>query len=203
MLVFVRGILYHRYITRERETLMHTMQYLATELELDLEDEYTDEELKALAKDQVSEWLNNEATSEGFVGDWSDWYAVSGRYEDVPILIYNDDNACEFLEALDLIDLKQLEQFNEYFSEFDFPTVNAVMTKYGNGEGIDYREIYEANITSLSSALKIMRGYWNWDSGFFDTQDCTVKTSYLRKKLGIDKTAYRSVYCLVPVDFHF
>jgi hypothetical protein len=182
---------------------MHTLQYLATELELDLEDEYTDEELKALAKDQVSEWLNNEATSEGFVGDWSDWYAVSGRYEDVPILIYNDDNACEFLEALDLIDLKQLEQFNEYFSEFDFPTVNAVMTKYGNGEDIDYREIYEANITSLSSALKIMRGYWNWDSGFFDTQDCTVKTSYLRKKLGIDKTAYRSVYCLVPVDFHF
>jgi hypothetical protein len=64
-------------------------------------------------------------------------------------------------------------------------------------------EIYEANIGGLSGALKIMRGYWNYDSGFFDTSDCTVKTSYLRKKLGIDKTAYRSVYCLVPVDFHF
>jgi len=182
---------------------MHTLQYLATELELDLEDEYTDEELKALAKEEVGEWLNHEATSEGFVGGWSDWHAVSGRYEDVPILIYNDENACSFLEALDMIDQRQLAQFNEYFSEFDFPTINTVMTKYSSGEDVDYREIYEANITSLSSALKIMRGYWNWDSGFFDTDDCTVKTEYLRKKLGIDKTQYRSVYCLVPVDFHF
>jgi hypothetical protein len=181
------------------------MQYLATELELDLEDEYTDEELRALAQDQVGEWLNHEATSEGFVGGWSDWYQVGGRWSEVPILIYNDDNACSFLEALDLIDQRQLAQFNEYFSEFDFPTINAVMTKYGNGEDLDYREIYEANITSLSSAIKIMRGYWNWDSGFVNTSDSTVKTSYLRKKLlnAIDKTQYRSVYCLVPVDFHF
>jgi hypothetical protein len=182
---------------------MHTMQYLATELELDLEEEYTDEELRALAQDQVGEWLNNEATSEGFVGGWSDWYQVGGRWSEVPILIYNDDNACSFLEALDLIDQRQMAQFNEYFSEFDFPTINAVMTKYGNGEDIDYREIYEANITSLSSALKIMRGYWNWDSGFIDTESSSPKTHYLRKKLGIDKTQYRSVYCLVPVDFHF
>ena len=182
---------------------MHTLQYLATELELDLEDEYTDEELRALAQEEVGEWLNFEADGNGFIGGWSDWYQVGGRYEDVPILIYNDDNACEFLEALDIIDQKQLAQFNEYFTEFDFPTVNAVMTKYSNGEDVEYREIYEANITSLSCALKIMRGYWNWDSGFFDTEDCTIKTSALRKKLGIDKTAYRSVYCLVPVDFHF
>jgi hypothetical protein len=178
------------------------MQYLATELELDLEDEYTDEELRALAQDQVGEWLNHEADGSGFVGGWSDWYQVGGRYEDVPILIYNDDNACEFLEALDMIDQRQMAQFNEYFSEFDFPTVNAVMTKYSNGEDVDYREIYEANITSLSSAIKIMRGYWNWDSGFIDTESSSPKTHYLRAKLGIDKTAYRSVYCLVPVDFH-
>ena len=182
---------------------MHTMQYLATELQLDLNEEYTDEELKALAQEQVGEWLNMEATEEGFVGGWSDWYAVGGRWENVPVLIYNDDNACSFLEALDMIDQRQLEQFNEYFSEFDFPTINAVMTKYSNGEDIDYREIYEANITSLSGALKIMRGYWNWDSGFMDTMSCSVKTEYLREKLGIDKTQYRSVYCLVPVDFHF
>ena len=182
---------------------MHTMQYLATELQLDLNEEYTDEELKALAQEQVGEWLNMEATEEGFVGGWSDWYAVGGRWENVPVLIYNDDNACSFLEALDMIDQRQLEQFNEYFSEFDFPTINAVMTKYSNGDDIDYREIYEANINSLSGALKIMRGYWNWDSGFVDTSDNTVKTSYLRKKLGIDNKQYRSVYCLVPVDFHF
>jgi len=53
MLVFVRGILYHRYITRERETLMHTMQYLATELELDLDEQHTDEELAEMARDEV------------------------------------------------------------------------------------------------------------------------------------------------------
>jgi hypothetical protein len=179
------------------------MQYLSTELQLDLNEEYTDEELSALAQDQVGEWLNMEADGNGFIGGWSDWYAVGGRYEDVPILIYNDDNACSFLEALDLIDQRQLGQFNEYFGEFDFPTINTLMTKYGNGEDIDYREIYEANVTSLSSALKIMRGYWNWDSGFMDTENCTVKTTYLRKKLGIDNKQYRSVYCLVPVDFHF
>ena len=182
---------------------MHTMQYLATELQLDLEEEYTDEELTALAQDQVGDWLNMEANGDGFIGGWSDWYAVGGRYENVPILIYNDENACSFLEVLDLIDERQLAQFNEYFAEFDFPTINTVMTKFGNGEDIDYREIYEANVTSLSSALKIMRGYWNWDSGFFDTNDFTVKTSAIRKKLLIDKTQYRSVYCLVPVDFHF
>ena len=182
---------------------MHTMQYLATELELDLEEEYTDEELTALAQEQVGLWLDSEATSEGFIGGWSDWYAVGGRWSEVPVQIYNDDNACSFLEALDEIDKYQLDEFNKYFGEFDFPTVNTLMTKYGNGEDIDYREIYEANITSLSSALKIMRGYWNWDSGFFDTVSGTVKTNYLRKNLGIDKTQYRSVYCLVPVDFHF
>lgn len=182
---------------------MHTMQYLATELELDLEDEYTDEELTALAQNQVGEWLNQEATSEGFIGDWSDWYAVGGRWENVPVLIYNDENACSFLEALDNIDKNQLDEFNKYFSEFDFPTINTLMTKYGNGDTLEFGEIYEANVNSLALALKIMRGYWNWDSGFFDTVDCTVKTEYLRKKLGIDKTQYRSVYCLVPVDFHF
>ena len=182
---------------------MHTMQYLATELQLDLNEEYTDEELTALAQEQVQGWLDMEANGDGFIGGWSDWYAVGGRWEDVPVLIYNDDNACSFLEALDLVDQKQLGQFNEYFSEFDFPTVNAVMTKYSNGDTLEFGEIYEANIPSLSSALKIMRGYWNYDSGFFDTGDCTVKTEYLRKKLGIDNKQYRSVYCLVPVDFHF
>jgi hypothetical protein len=179
------------------------MQYLAIELELDLDEKHTDEELAEMARDEVREWLNFEADGNGFIGAWSDWYEVGGRWEDVPVLIYNDDNACSFLEALDLIDQKQLAQFNEYFSEFDFPTINAVMTKYSNGDTLEFGEIYEANIPSLSGALKIMRGYWNWDSGFFDTDDCTVKTSYLRKKLGIDKTTYRSVYCLVPVDFHF
>ena len=182
---------------------MHTMQYLATELELELDEEYTDEQIADIARDEVREWLNFEADESGFVGGWSDWHEVGGRWSDVPVLIYNDDNACSFLEALDLIDLKQLSQFNEYFAEFDFPTINSVMTKYSNGEDVEYREIIEANVSSLTSALKIMRGYWNWDSGFFDTQDCTVKTSALRKKLGIDKTQYRSVYCLVPVDFHF
>lgn len=182
---------------------MHTMQYLATELELDLNEEYTDEELTALAQEQVGSWLDMEANGDGFIGGWSDWYAVGGRWSDVPVLIYNDDNACSFLEALDNIDKYQLDEFNKYFSEFDFPTINTLMTKYGSGEDIDYREIYEANVYSLTLALKIMRGYWNHDSGFMDTQDCTVKTSYLRKKLGIDNKQYRSVYCLVPVDFHF
>lgn len=182
---------------------MHTMQYLATELQLDLEEEYTEQELIALAKEQVDGWLNIEADSNGFIGGWADFFAVGGRYENVPVEIYNDDNACSFLETLDLIDQKQLGQFNEYFSEFDFPTINALMTKYSNGEDVDYREIYEANVNSLAGALKIMRGYWNWDSGFMDTDSTTVKTSYLREKLGIDKTQYRSVYCLVPVDFHF
>lgn len=182
---------------------MHIMQYLATELELDLDEEYTNEEITSLAQAQVGDWLNNEADGNGFVGGWSDWYTVGGRWADVPVEIYSDDNAYSFLEKLDSIDKKQLDEFNKYFSEFDFPTINTVMTKYASGEDVDYREIYEANIGSLSGALKIMRGYWNWDSGYMDTTDCTVKTSYLRKKLGIDKTQYRSVYCLVPVDFHF
>jgi hypothetical protein len=185
------------------ENPMHTMQYLATELELDLEDDTPDEELQELAQAQVSDWLNMEATDEGFVGGWSDWNQVGGRWDGVPVLIYNDDNACSFLEALDNIDKRQLDQFNEYFAEFDFPTINSVMTKYSKGEEVDYQELYVANVSSLSSALKIMRGYWNWDSGFFDTQGYTTKTSALREKLGIDKTQYRSVYCLVPVDFHF
>ena len=182
---------------------MHTMQYLATELQLDLEEDYTDEELTALAQDQVGEWLNSESNGDGFIGGWADWYAVGGRWSEVPVLIYNDDNACSFLESLDEIDKYQLDEFNKYFSEFDFPTINTLMVKYGSGEPVDYRETYEANVTSLSSALKIMRGYWNWDSGFFDTDNGTVKTQYLRDKLGIDNKQYRSVYCLVPVDFHF
>jgi hypothetical protein len=182
---------------------MHTMQYLATELQLDLEDEYTDEELKALAQEQVGDWLNAESDGNGLIGGWSDYYAVGGRWSDVPVEIYNDDNACSFLEKLDGIDKYQLDEFNKYFGEFDFPTINTLMTKYSNGEDVDYREIYEANVNSLACALKIMRGYWNWDSGFMDTENSTVKTTYLREKLGIDKTQYRSVYCLVPVDFHF
>lgn len=179
------------------------MQYLATELELELDEEYTDEDIADMARDQVRSWLDSEADESGFVGGWSDWNEVGGRWSNVPVLIYNDENACEFLEALDLIDLKQLSQFNEYFAEFDFPTINSLMVKYGRGEEVDYQEFYEANVSSLTSALKIMRGYWNWDSGFFDTEDCTVKTSALRGKVGIDKKQYRSVYCLVPVDFHF
>lgn len=182
---------------------MHIMQYLATELQLDLQDEYTDKELRALAKEQVDGWLSMEANGDGFIGDWSDWYQVGGRWENVPVEIYNDDNACPFIEKLDSIDKKQLDEFNKYFGEFDFPTINTLMTKYSSGEDVEYREIYEANVGSLSGALEIMRGHWNWNSGFMDTEDNTVKTAYLRKKLGIDKTQYRSVYCLVPVDFHF
>lgn len=179
------------------------MQYLATELELELDEEYTDEEIIRIAKDEVRDWLHLEADDNGFVGGWSDWHEVGGRWENVPVLIYNDDNACSFLEALDEIDKRQIDQFNEYYDEFDFPTINGVMAKFSKGEDVEYREIYEAKVNSLSSALKIMRGYWNWDSGFFDTQELVTSTKYLRKKLGIDKTQYRSVYCLVPVDFHF
>ena len=182
---------------------MHTLQYLATELELDLEDEYTDEELRALAQDQVGEWLNMEANGDGFIGGWSDWFAVGGRWAELPVEIYNDDNACSFLSILEDIEKRQLDEFNKYFSEFDFPTINTLMTKYSNGESVSEIDIYQASVGSLGSALKIMRGYWNWDSGFFDTTMGTVKTEYLRKNLGIDKTQYRSVYCLVPVDFHF
>jgi hypothetical protein len=182
---------------------MHTMQYLATELQLDLEEEYTDEELRDLAQQQVGEWLNIEADGNGFIGGWADWFAVGGRFEHVPVEIYNDDNACSFLSKLEDIEKHQLDQFNEYFGEFDFPTINTLMTKYSSGQTVDYREIYEANVNSLAGALKIMRGYWNWDSGFMDTMSCSVKTEYLREKLAIDKTQYRSVYCLVPVDFHF
>jgi hypothetical protein len=179
------------------------MQYLATELQLDLNEEYTDEELTALAQEEVGSWLDMEANGDGFIGGWSDWYSVGGRWSEVPVLIYNDDNACSFLEALDNVDKIQLDEFNKYFAEFDFPTINAVMTKYSNGDTLEFGEIYESNIPSLASALKIMRGYWNYDSGFFDTCSGSVKTNYLRKNLGIDKTQYRSVYCLVPVDFHF
>lgn len=181
---------------------MHTMQYLATELQLDLEEEYTDEELRALAQEEVGIWLDNNANENGYL-EWSDWYAVGGRWSHIPVEIYNDDNACSFLSKLEDIEKRQLDQFNEYFGEFDFPTINTLMTKYSSGQTVDYREIYEANVNSLEGALKIMRGYWTWDSGFLDTTGGSPKTDYLREKLGIDKTQYRSVYCLVPVDFHF
>jgi len=76
------------------------MQYLAVELELDLEDDTPDEELQELAQAQVSDWLNMEATDEGFVGGWSDWNQVGGRWANVPVLIYNDDNACSFTRSI-------------------------------------------------------------------------------------------------------
>lgn len=182
---------------------MHVMQYLLTEVER--MDEQTVEDIEQEAISHVNAWLDLEADGNGFVGGWSDGCSVGGRWANVPILIYSDENACEFLEALDIIDLKQRSQFNEYFAEFDFPTINSVMTKYSSGEDVEYREIIEANVSSLSGALKIMNGYWNWDSGYYDTIDYTIKTGALRARLkqAIDNKDTTMIQCLVPVDFHF
>ena len=175
------------------------MQYLLTEVER-MDDQTTEDiEMEAIAR--VNSWLNDNTDESG----WSDWSIVGGRYEEIPILIYSDENACEFLEALDMIDLKQVAQFNEYFAEFDFPTINSLMVKYGNGEDIEYREIHQANLYSLTSALKILQGYWNWSSVFYDTVDWTPKTKHLRARLkqAIDNNDTTMIHCLVPVDFHF
>ena len=182
---------------------MHVMQYVATLVELD---EPTDlDEVRAIAKDQVGGWLNEWSDENGFVGGWSDWAMVGGRWEDVPVLVYTDETACEFLEALDMVDLSQRSVFNEYLAEFDYPTVHNLMTKYGAGEEINNKDIYEANVYSLYQALRILKGYWSYDSKFFDSINDTPQTSYLRNTLlkGIDKPDPLVLYCLVPVDFHF
>ena len=177
------------------------MQYILTEVER--MDEQTTEDIEQEAIVQVNSWLDYN-TGE-YSSGWSDYATVGARWADVPILIYSDENACQFLEALDLIDLKQLSLFNEYFAEFDFPSISSVMTKYSNGEEIDHQELYEANVSSLTSALKIMRGYWTWDSGYYDTIDWTPKTKHFRERLqkAIDNNDTTMIYCLVPVDFHF
>ena len=176
---------------------MHTMQYIAVQVD---KEEF--ETVEDTAREEVQSWLND------CVGDystWSDWAVVGGRWEDVPILVYSDDTACEFLSALDEIDKRQIDQFNEYYDEFDFPTINSVMAKFSKGEDVEYPEIYQANVHSLSSALKILNGYWNWDSGFFDIKNGVCQTKYLRKDIleSIDNPDSPMVYCLVPVDFHF
>ena len=180
---------------------MHVMQYIATMVETD---DLSREVIEDYARESVNSWLNDNV-GEYNRGSWSDWASVGGRWENIPILIYSDENACEFLEALDLIDLKQISQFNEYFAEFDFPTINSLMIKFGNGETVSHSEMYHANLYSFTSALKIMQGYWNWDSGYYDTINDTIDTDYLRKTLTptLDKPSEDIVYCLVPVDFHF
>lgn len=177
------------------------MQYVLTEVER--MDEQTVEDIEQEAIARVNSWLN-ENTGE-YSGGWSDWSMVGGRWADVPILIYSDENACEFLEALDLIDLKQLSRFNEYFSEFDFPTINSVMVKFGSGQEVEYPEMHQANLYSLTSALKILQGYWTVDSGYYDTIDWTPRTKHLRARLkqAIDNKDTTMIQCLVPVDFHF
>ena len=170
------------------------MQYIAVQVD---KEEF--ETVEDTAREEVQSWLND------CVGDystWSDWAVVGGRWEDVPILVYSDDTACEFLSALDEIDKRQIDQFNEYYDEFDFPTINSVMAKFSKGEDVEYPEIYQANINSLSSALKILKGYWNYDSGFFDINNGVCQTKYLRKEI-LDNPDSPMLYCLVPVDFHF
>ena len=174
------------------------MQYIAVEVE---KEEF--EAVEDTARSEVNSWLDYNVGEYG--GGWSDWAVVGGRYDDYPILTYSNDTACEFLSALDKIDKRQLDQFNEYYGEFDFPTINSVMAKFSKGEDVEYPEIYQANVNSLSSALKILRGYWNWDSGFFDIKNGVCQTKYLRKDIldNIDNPDNPVVYCLVPVDFHF
>jgi hypothetical protein len=179
------------------------MQYVATMVELD---EPTDlDEVKAIAKSQVTSWLDECSGENGFVGGWSDWSIVGGRYEDVPILVYDNDNACEFLEALDMVDKVQRDSFNEYLAEFDYPTIHSLMTKYGAGEELNNKDVHNANVYSLYQALKILKGYWSYDSKFFDSINNTPQTQYLRKTLleTIDKPDPTVLYCLVAVDFHF
>ena len=181
---------------------MHVMQYVATLVELD---EPTDlDEVKEIAQAQVNDWLNDRDEND-FVGGWSDWAMVGGRWEHVPVLVYTDENACEFLEALDIVDKTQRDNFNEYLTEFDYPTIHSLMTKYGSGEELANKDLYEANVYSLYQALRILKGYWSYDSKFFDTINDTPQTNYLRKNLldTIDKPDPLVLYCLVPVDFHF
>ena len=177
---------------------MHVMQYIAVEVD---KEEF--EAVEDTARSEVNSWLGDYVGE--YSGGWSDWATVGGRWEDVPILVYSDDTACEFLSALDEIDKAQLKQFNEYYDEFDFPTINSVMAKFSKGEDVEYPEIYQANVNSLSSALKILKGYWNWDSGFYDIKNGACQTKYLRKDIldSIDNPDNPVVYCLVPVDFHF
>ena len=194
---------------------MHNLQYIATIVDTDGM-ELTEQEIKEQAFSAVKRTLEDTMTEYGSVY-WYDWFIVGGgRWhsksdendvwhtpeDETDVIVCSEANMPRVLELLDNIDKKQIDEFNTLFGEFDFPTINSLFVKFGKGEPVSYEERWLANVYSLKFALDMFTGKWNWNSGFLDLDGWNTDTQHIRQMLGIDKSQFSGVYCLVPVDFH-
>lgn len=192
---------------------MHYLQYVATIVDNGIE--LDEQELKQEAFQAVKTTLESTLTEEGST-QWYDWFTVGGgRWhskndenswhtpeDETDVIVCSEASMPRVLELLDNIDKRQLDEFNKLFGEFDFPTINSLFIKFGSGQPVSFEERWQANLYSLSFALDIISGKWTWNSGFLDLDGWNVDTKHIRQMLGIDKSQFSGVYCLVPVDFH-
>jgi hypothetical protein len=178
---------------------MHVLQHIAVVSESP-EQAYYD--VKSKFDEMYSE-------SEG-LGGWSDWYVVGGgRWNSNPANQYEDswNDVVAFSNAPDKfrsIVQNALETRSEEMGrirerlELD-RFISLVDTFIESKGSMSDEDRFDMVPYYVSSAAKMLNGYWNQDSYFFDLANFTTTPKYMLDSLdkGIEN------WYLVPVDFHF
>jgi hypothetical protein len=164
---------------------MHTLHWIAVEAQ-DIEE----------AEAKVISSLTNSYGE----GQWWDWFdeTIGGRWSaDSKTICASNSN--EYKAILDLIKTNRAEDVKLYKERAD---LDKFLSTIDNYEGEDIDDSYYDDSLSLWEIKKIvdiLRGDWNCDSYFYDTEAGVSKTNYLKRR--VEETPNQQY--LVPIDFHF
>lgn len=176
---------------------MHVLQYIAVEVENQLEDPQQE------AMQLVENFLNSEMGSNDYAtNSWYDWFVIGGGrfvdgdpYASSTNHIISSENKEEFAKAIsDCLESRKRE-FSDYRASFDRAEID-LNAKFDTYDGVmDYSfELYP-----LKKMIDMIQGHWDYNAYFFDIDSCSTNPKYILDKIEKDS---KNIF-LVPVDFHF
>jgi hypothetical protein len=178
---------------------MHVLQYLAVEVEDQLEDPEQE------AMQLVEDFLNSEmGGNEYATNSWYDWFIIGGGrfvsgdpYESSPNHIVSIDKSGKdvFIQTINDCLTSRMREFADYRASFDKSEVdlNAKLDSYTGV--MDYSfELYP-----LKKMIDMMNGEWDYNSYYFDLETWSTNPKYILDEIEKDN---KEIY-LVPIDFHF
>lgn len=176
---------------------MHVLQYLAVEVEDQLEDPEQE------AMQLVENFLNSEmGGNEYATNSWYDWFVIGGGrfvdgdpYESSPNHIIPATNKEEFVAMIDRMISNRKVEFAGYRKSFEEREID-LAAKFDTYDG---HMDYSFDLYPLKKMIDMIQGAWDYNAYFFDVEVGSTNPKYVLDK--IEK--HPEKIFLIPIDFHF
>jgi hypothetical protein len=176
---------------------MHVLQYIAVEVEDQLEDPQQE------AMQKVESFLQSEmGGNEYATNSWYDWFIIGGGrfvegdpYASSPNHIVPSTNKDVFVQTITDCLTSRKREFTDYRASFDKSEIdlNAKLDSYTGVMD------YSFDLYPLAKMIDMLQGQWDYNSYFFDMEAFSTNPKYVLDKIENDN---KNIY-LVPIDFHF